>query len=162
VIIYKGSEDMKDFIPQMKQMLTCNKLPTIKANDDGTWRRLEVFDFGSKFTTNPTSGKQNEFLIDKKLKEKIIDWAPSFLSYLIHIYNTTYKDVKSLEAPEEVKLSTNQYKAENDFYTEYDIERITTTDSSSNTITLESLWDDFKTWYKGSYPNEQIPEKTRI
>jgi P4 family phage/plasmid primase-like protien len=157
--LYKGSDDMVDFKPQMKQFLTCNQLPTIKANDDGTWRRIAVIDFASKFTFSPASNKTNEFLIDKKLKEKILDWSPSFSSYLIHIYNTTYKNAKSFEPPEEVNVYTNQYKAENDFYTEYDIERITHTGNKSNTISLEVIWEDFKVWYKGSNPNAPLPKR---
>ena len=36
--------------------------PEVPSNDDGTWRRLRVISFDSKFTDNPT--KPNEFKID--------------------------------------------------------------------------------------------------
>ena len=61
-----------EFYPQFKTILTCNKLPFIPSNDGGTWRRLRVLEFLSKFVDNPEA--PNEFKIDTKLKEKIKEW----------------------------------------------------------------------------------------
>ena len=83
-------------------------------------------------------------MIDNTLKQKIEQWAPTFISYLIHIYNTQYKTSNYLADPEEVLAFTNQYKMENDFYTEYIMERILVTIDSKNIIGRETLWEDFK------------------
>ena len=37
------------FIPQFKLVVCTNTLFDIKSNDDGTWRRIRVCDFVSKF-----------------------------------------------------------------------------------------------------------------
>lgn len=155
--LFKGSNEMIEYKPQMKYFLTCNQLPTVPSNDDGVWRRIRVIEFGSKFTPNPV--KPNEFMIDNKLKDKIKLWAPSFISYLINIYNTYYKNCSYLVEPKEVLLSTNQYKAENDYYTEFILDKITVTDNSNNYILPSALWDQFSAWYKHYYPNSKIPKR---
>jgi P4 family phage/plasmid primase-like protien len=159
--LFKGANEMIEFKPQMKYFLTCNQLPTVPSNDDGTWRRLRLIKFDSKFTDKPT--KSNEFKIDTKLKQKIEQWGPAFISYLLHIFNTQYKGMTYLEEPDEVMASTNEYKMENDFYTEYINDRIVKTDNIKNTISIESIFEDFKNWYK-KYTNDikTFPKKIDI
>ena len=41
------------FIPQFKLVVCTNTLLDIKSNDDGTWRRIRVCDYVSKFLENP-------------------------------------------------------------------------------------------------------------
>lgn len=147
--LFKGADQMIEFKPQMKYFLTCNQLPAIPSNDDGTWRRLRVISFDSKFTDEPT--KPNEFLIDTTLKQKIEAWAPTFISYLIHIYNTEYKTKNYLKEPEEVMTSTKQYKMENDYYTEYIMDRITVTNDPKDVISQNALLEDFRVWYLKGY-----------
>jgi len=132
--------------PQIKFFLACNQLPELPSVDGGVVRRLENILFGSKFTDNPT--KPNEFLIDNTLKQKIKEWAPTFGSYLVHLYVTEYKKIQYLVAPDEVKLSTQSYIADNDFTTDYFISRLKYTGSKSDSITLGTMYDDFKCWFK--------------
>jgi P4 family phage/plasmid primase-like protien len=154
--LFKGSNEMIEFKPQMKYFLTCNQLPAVPSNDDGTWRRLRVIEFGSKFTDVPS--KPNEFLIDKNLKQEIKRWGPSFMSYLINIYEKQYMN-KQLIEPDEVMASTNQYKMENDFYTEFIIEKITGTDDIRNIISRDMMWETFKAWYKTNYEGKPLPKR---
>jgi len=155
--LFKGSSEMIEFKPQMKYFLTCNQLPIVPSNDDGTWRRLRVIQFASKFTDKPT--KPNEFMLDNTLKQKIEQWAPTFVSYLIHIYNTQYKSRTYLTEPDEVLAFTNQYKMENDFYTEFITENIIVTNNSNDSILNDILWEKFKDWYKNTYDSKNLPKK---
>lgn len=155
--LFKGANEMIEFKPQMQYFLTANQLPDVPSNDDGTWRRLRVIEFASKFIDNPT--KPNEFKINTNLKQDIQNWAATFLSYLIHIYETKYKNVNYLKEPDEVMASTNQYKMENDFYTEYSRDRFTFTNNLKNTISRESLYADFKAWFKTNYEGKPMPKK---
>ena len=156
--LFKGSNEMIEFKPQMKFFLTCNQLPAVPSNDDGTWRRLRIIDFNSKFTDSPS--KPNEFMIDNTLKQKIPEWGPSFLSYLLHIYNTEYKNMTYLADPVEVMTSTKQYKMENDFYTEYIMDRIIVTNNDKDYIKSTPLWEDFKAWFISAHTNSKLPKKT--
>jgi P4 family phage/plasmid primase-like protien len=155
--LFKGSQEMIEFKPQMKYFLTCNQLPEVPSTDDGTWRRLRVIAFTSKFTSNPT--KSNEFLIDNTLKQKIEAWAPTFFSYLIHIYNTEYKNKTYLVEPEEVMASTKQYKQENDHFTEYIMDKISVTENIKDVINKDTLWDDFRIWYKNGRDQKTLPKR---
>ena len=158
--LFKGATEMIEFKPQMKYFLTCNQLLEVPSNDDGTWRRIRVIDFGSKFTDNPT--KVNEFLIDNTLKHKIEQWAPVFVSYLIHIYNTEYKNKAYLKEPNEVIASTKQYKAENDHFTEYIIQCIDVTTNNKDVVGMKTLWDDFKRWFNDFHGGTKMPKSTEF
>jgi phage/plasmid-associated DNA primase len=158
--LFKGATEMIEFKPQMKYFLTCNQLLEVPSNDDGTWRRIRVIDFGSKFTDNPT--KVNEFLIDNTLKHKIEQWAPVFVSYLIHIYNTEYKNKVYLKEPIEVIASTKQYKAENDHFTEYIIQCIDVTTDIKDVVGMKTLWDDFKRWFNDFHGGTKMPKSTEF
>ena len=157
--LFKGSQDMIEFVPQIKSFLTCNKLPEVPSNDDGTWRRIRVVDYTSKFVANPT--KPNEYPMDTTLKQKIKLWAPAFISYLIHIYNTKYNIMVDgvylpIKEPQEVMASTNQYKMENDYYSEYISERITVT-TDAKPLSISTIWNDFKSWYSQDHDPKSRP-----
>ena len=51
--------DPIEIVPQWKMIMMCNALPKITSTDGGTWRRVRVVPFESKFVENPT--KPNEF-----------------------------------------------------------------------------------------------------
>lgn len=139
--------------PQVKFFLACNQLPSVKSIDGGTWRRLRVVDFNSKFVECPDKSKPNEFLIDNTLKQKMKDWAPLFASYLIHKYITEYKHLTYLSEPAEVKCSTENYKAENDHFTEFFIKRIIYTGNKSDSVTIKNAYEDFRVWFRESRDN---------
>ena len=158
--LFKGAGEMIEFKPQMKYFLTCNQLPTIPSNDDGTWRRLRVIEFSSKFTDNPT--KPNEFKIDTMLKQKIEQWGPAFASFLLHTYVHEYSKKTYLKEPDEVLASTNQYKMVNDPYEQFSNERINKVPNSKKTISRESIYETFKSWYKFQYEKKDVPKKPDI
>ena len=82
-IIARGLfKDPIEFIPQFKLLLMCNDLPSIPSNDDGTWRRLEVVDFISRFIddVNQVNPSKNVFKRDKTLRAKLQAWPQVFLA----------------------------------------------------------------------------------
>lgn len=158
--LFKGAKQMIEFKPQLKFFLTCNQLPTVPSTDDGTWRRIRVIPFNSKFINNPT--KNNEFPINTKLKNQIKFWGPTVLSYLIHIYNVKYKNMNYLEEPEQVLISTNEYKSENDYCTEYLLNCVIKTEEPTDKIGIETLCNSFNNWYKLSNNPHKIFKKPEI
>jgi P4 family phage/plasmid primase-like protien len=153
-------EDPKEIKPQIKFFLTCNDLPIIPSRDGGTWRRLRVVLFGSKFVDQP-NGK-NEFKIDTRLKEKIQEWGGMFLAYLVFIYNTMYKKKNYLEEPDEVLYSTNAYKMDNDHFLEYFNTKLEQVDDDKAIISKRSVYSDFKAWFKEYHEGNKLPRSEQL
>ena len=156
--LFKNSKEMIEYKPQIKLFLTCNTLPEVGTIDDGTWRRLKVIEFKSKFVDNPDPNISNEFKIDTNLKYKIDSWSPVILSYFIHLYLTQYKN-KTVVIPSEVLLSTNLYKADNDYCTDYIFNNITKTTNPKDRIDSSRLFESFKLWYKTNNNNSKLTMK---
>ena len=157
--LYSTPEEIK---PQIKFFLACNQLPELPSVDGGVKRRLCNILFGSKFVEDPI--KPNEFLIDNSLKQGILEWAPLFISYLIHLYVNEYKLLQFLSEPREIKITTESYISENDYYTDYYINRIQFTGIKDDSITIKEIYEDFKLWYRSSRDGGRVrvPEQKEL
>ena len=112
--LYKESET---FIPQLKLAVCSNVLLEINSNDDGTWRRIRLCEFMSKFKENPVENDEDEpyqFKVDKKLEEKFDDWKVPFMSKLVSIARVTKGNVKDCDI---VMSKSNEYREGQDYLT---------------------------------------------
>ena len=117
-------KDTITFIPQFKLVVCTNCLFDIKSNDDGTWRRIRVCDFKSKFLENPyeeedkfpKSEYPHQYKIDKKLNAKFGEWAPVFMSMLVNMSYETQGNVKDCKI---VMGSSDQYREGQDYLAEF-------------------------------------------
>jgi P4 family phage/plasmid primase-like protien len=120
--LFAGSKQMVEFDVQAKCHLACNDKPKVNTTDGGTWRRLKVIDFPSKFVHTPRA--PNELPMDETIESKVLskEWAECFMAYLTHMY-TEGKGLHKLTPPKEVDAYTNEYKEDSDaiakFMTEY-------------------------------------------
>ncbi len=144
--------------PQLKQFMTTNELPEIKAIDGGTWRRIRVIDFMSKFVENPDPNNQYEFKLDTTLKDKISQWAPAFVSYLIHVYTTMYDTPNKIPEPAEVTASTTQYRKDQDLLREYYDEYFEPNTVAKEGAKKKDIWIKFKEWHKNHHDGETLPK----
>jgi P4 family phage/plasmid primase-like protien len=133
---------------QAKFFLACNKKPNVNAQDYGTWRRLRIIDFASKFVESPDPTKPYEFPLDNTLKQQISKWAPYFASFLIHLYVNEYKNLKQLPTPDEVMSATNSYRNENDTISRFITERVSINKDLNVYVRETSLWEHYKLWIK--------------
>lgn len=148
--IYKEPVEFK---PQFKLLLLCNHLPSVPSDDGGTWRRIRVVEFTSKFVDNPK--EENEFSIDLELGEKIEKWKDYFLPMLID-YFKIYKTEGILE-PEEVIKCTTDYKRHNDHLADF-IHNCIQKDASSF-LSLNDAFAELKQWTKDDNIPMKIPSK---
>lgn len=138
-------KDSITFIPQFKLVVCTNTLLDVNSNDEGTWRRLCVCEFKSKFCAKEEFDDEREyqFEIDKKLGEKYVQWCPIFISMLVEKAYTTGGLVKICDA---VKASSSSYRNTQDYYSEFVSDKVKKT--AGGKIKETSLYEVFKIWFQ--------------
>jgi phage/plasmid-associated DNA primase len=121
-------EDQQRFRITGKLFMMCNTLPPIHAMDRGTWRRIRVLLFGSKFvdSSDPDlkAGRANVFQRDNGVDAKLREWREVWLGLLVHIYEKEYL-VDGLEPiPQVVLEESNKYKESFDQYGKFKADRM--------------------------------------
>jgi len=120
--------DQEKFKVTGKLNMMCNSKPIIRTMDRGTWRRIRVIPFVSKFVAEDDpeyiSKKKNVFLRDNELDLKLLKWREPFLSLLVHIYETQYLKNGLEPTPAIVKKASEDYKESSDSFAKFQNERI--------------------------------------
>ena len=121
-------QDQEKFKVTGKLFMMCNKLPPIYSMDGGTWRRIRVIPFESKFVTaddeDYKAKKPNVYLRDPELDNKLMIWRETFLSWMVHIYETEYINNGLEPVPDIVKKTAMDYKETYDSYAKFRNDRI--------------------------------------
>jgi P4 family phage/plasmid primase-like protien len=149
-------KDPIEFKPQFKLALLCNEMPEVPPNDSGTWRRMEVIEFKSRFCENPK--ETHEFPIDKNLSEKLKNWKELFMALLLDVYYAKYKKV-GIKVPIEVIKFTLEYQKQCDLYTDFISENLEDIKNLNQSIDINQLYDEFKIWYEDTFSNHKYPSK---
>ena len=164
--LYKSCQDFK---PQFTLFLMCNQLPSVPGDDDGTWRRLEVVEFISKFRENVKDGddKENIFKMDMQLTAKLDKWTLPFIIKLLDIYYNKYDKPKGegggIIVPDEVTKQTTKYRANNDRITQFMDECYELSEDITTTSTIASIRTAFLTWWKeNQFDKKSTPSKTEF
>ncbi len=110
-------QDQMEFKPQFKLLLCCNHLPEIPSNDGGTWRRLRVMEFTSKFVETPNPQNPNEFKVNPELATKLNEWCEDFMGLIIEYYKSYKED--GMKEPADVIKYTEEYKKNCDSFKEW-------------------------------------------
>ena len=157
-------KDTITFIPQFKLVACTNFLFDIKTNDDGTWRRIRVCDFMSKFLDNPYNEekfpKENfpyQYKIDRNIDEKFNIWAPIFASMLVNIAFKTNGLVNDCKM---VLAVSDNYREKQDYLSEFAKEKISR--KKNNKIKKTEILEEFKNWYIINYGRNNIPNGREI
>jgi P4 family phage/plasmid primase-like protien len=136
-----------EFEVQAKFHLACNDKPKINTTDGGTWRRLVVINFLSKFVPKPS--EPNEFPMDETIQFKVKSklWATPFLSYLVHLLKEE-KGIRKLVAPPKVLEYTSEYQNDNDGIAKFISEKISLLVEGDEITQIDktTLRRVFKTW----------------
>ena len=133
----------------------------ILSNDDGTWRRIRMCDFMSKFIDEGethTDDTKYVFPKDKSLKDKLPEWAPVFASMLVsRVFETQGKVVDC----DVVSASSNKYRQTQDHISAFVDEMIMKKEGGK--IKKKELFDQFKIWFQDSQGgNRKMPKGVEL
>jgi P4 family phage/plasmid primase-like protien len=157
-------KDVITFVPQFKLVVTTNTLFDIRSNDDGTWRRIRLCDFMSKFVEQPYSDEIKfprnhypyQYRIDKKLDSKFNDWAPIFVSKLVDIGFRTKGNVIDCK---HVLMASDMYRDGQDYLSEFSRDKIKRVQGKN--IKKTEVMETFKQWYIINY-GRNIPKAKEL
>ena len=152
------------FVPQFKLVVTTNVLFDIGSNDDGTWRRIRVCDFKSKFLENPYENETEfpndqfpfQFPLNRSLDERFDKWAPVLASMLVDLAVKTNGVVKDCDI---VMASSKEYREGQDYLAEFAKEKILRCEDGK--IQKGELIQTFREWYQSNY-GKKIPKAKEI
>lgn len=146
-------KDGFDMIPQFKIIFSCNHKPSgLDPDDEGTWRRLSISPFDSRFTDHPDPKNPYEFSRDNYLSDKLNNWKEPFMYLLIEAYKE-YR-TNGLVEPKCVVNATLDYMKSNDSLVEFISERVC--EDVTSVCKLEETYREYLKWWteSGNRPSE--------
>jgi len=147
------------FYPQFILCLLCNKLPKIKGDDDGTWRRIRVVPFNSKFCENPNPANPNEFIMDNRLNERLPLWRDAFLHRLLQYY-FKYRDEGIVE-PSIVTEASREYRLRNDIIGDFVKDTIKDNVNDNSHTTWHRIYNVYIDWLSRNYGDQIRPMNSK-
>ena len=136
-------QDTVTFIPQFKLAVCTNVLFDINSNDNGTWRRIRIVDFISKFVAKPSEDpNEHEFEIDVNLDDKFEKWVPVFTAMLVEVFFKTGGIVNDCE---EVMASSQKYREHQDHFAGFMKERICP--HPTGLLKKGDVYSEFQEWF---------------
>lgn len=168
--LFKEGAEIKPFFTLMLQ---CNDPPKIPGDDDPTWNRVRVLDYESKFVKPQDLDKDEEhtvadtfaeqvrekkFMADPCFSDKLHEIAPALLWRIFKKYVTLYKvqERKGPYEPQEVTLSTKNYRTKNDVFSQFideNVEKIEDPEELKKSIIGgATMFKKFTGWYKANFP----------
>ena len=143
------------FVPQFNLVVCTNNLFDIKSNDDGTWRRLRVCDFISRFRENPDDNNPDEpyqFKRKKHMAPVFESWKHVFLAMLVERAKKTKGNVEDCPI---VMATSKKYRHGQDYlagFVEDNIKQV-----QGGKIKKTELHEQFKQWYSLQYGRKITP-----
>jgi P4 family phage/plasmid primase-like protien len=137
------------FVPQCKITVCSNNFMKVQSQDHGTWRRIAVCDFESRFCDEPEEDDEDmpfQYKGDPMLKEKFPEWREVFMAMLVKIVFKTQGKVKPCKMVDDASL---KYKNREDHISEFITERIII--DPNGRITKTEINTEFNIWYQGTY-----------
>lgn len=139
-------KDTVQFKPQCKLYLACNELPSVGGVDDGgTWRRIRIINFDTKFVVEPDPTHPNELPLDPDLMQKFPMWAETFMSMLIAHFAEI--DPGKVFDPPEVICATDKYKMSNDLMGQFIAETIKADATCKQPLLIMPFHKELKMWW---------------
>lgn len=138
-------QDQVTYEPQFDLIVCANNLYDIEDTSEGTWRRIDLIHFISKFVDNVDDPKYKNqkhiFPKDKFLDLKFDAWKEIFISMLINI---TFETGGLVDECKSIKDDSFQYEASQNSVLNF----ITTSvrECEGSNIKITGLWREYQLW----------------
>ncbi len=157
--------DSETFMIQFHLVVCTNTLFEMSSHDDGTWRRIRVCDFETKFYDSEDwnqekvnallKNKTYKYMVQKNkhLKDKMKKWTEVFASMLVKRAFENQGNVRNCQA---IKDRTDEYKRDSNYIQRFVEEHIESDpEKTDKKLQLTDVHEDFKIWYKDHAPGER-------
>lgn len=142
--------------PKFNMLMAVNHLPRLPPDDEGTWRRIRLIRFISRFTDNPDPTNPYEFKKDLELDKKFARWKEAF-QFLLFEWHFEFRSLSGkIPEPEEVVEATKAYQKQNDQYSDFLTQYVIYKENSF--LSIDSLYNLLKDWWTEN-SNTQRPDK---
>lgn len=147
------------FKPQFKLVLLCNKMPSIKGWDHGTWRRIRVVNFNSSFVDKPNVNNTCEYVKDRQLNKKFNDWKQPFMWMLIQQLFIYKKE--GVYEPDIVLKASKEYKKKSDNFNQFIDDTFHITNNEQDKVAISEIYESFRIWWRSTMTGS-IPIKNDL
>lgn len=130
ILVRRLNEEFVEVYPTFKLVISMNRKPPIRGNDDGIWRRVSLVPFDVQI---PDAEK------DKHLPEKLWEERSGILNWLID-GALDYLTRGKLDPPDEVRAATQEYRDESDLMGAFVRAALVVTKVSGDTETAGDLY----------------------
>lgn len=157
-----------EFKPQFEIVLMCNEKPTIDDKSNGSWRRVQVYPFVSKFVDDETqwdvnTGKTNHiYPRNKELCNNIKEWSIIFMTMLMNEWVEMGGVMDDNCIPDKIRFETDKFKNQNDIIGQWikqDLKECgggQSGDGTTDTTDWTELYQAFNNWANELYNNCKI------
>lgn len=140
--------------PQFTQIIQCNTLPKIPANDQATWNRTRVVNHEARFTKNAPIDEAEQWATKHfPADQDVITRVQSLPDVALWMFFERYKEMKHRKfvIPKEVTAATDQYRADNDIYKLFIQEFVEITKDPKDKINTTVMFNKFTEWFKEEF-----------
>jgi P4 family phage/plasmid primase-like protien len=157
--------ESETFMIQFHLVVCTNTLFEMSSHDDGTWRRIRVCDFETKFydpedcnqekVNALIKNKTYKYMVQKNkyLKDKMKTWVEVFAGMLVKRAFENQGKVHNCLA---IKERTDEYKLNSNYIEKFVTVHIDSDpEKNDKKLKIKDVHEDFKIWYKDHAPGEK-------
>lgn len=123
------------YYPEFKIFLACNDKPKVRGTDNAIWDRIKVIPFNARFEGDTC---------DKDLLSKLIAEAEGILAWMVE--GCLLWQEYGLGDCDTVKLTTSTYRVEEDAFTRFFNEKVSTSANPDAFVTVQDLFIEYNNW----------------
>lgn len=136
ILVRRLNHEFNEVYPKFKLLISANRKPVIRGNDDGMWRRVVLIPFDVQIPKDE---------VDKQLPEKLWAERSGILNRLLDGLSD-FLARGALDPPAAIQASTQDYRDESDLMGAFVREALTVTREPVDSELTGALFDAFLVW----------------